>query len=186
MKRKRPRQYEQATPPIPSSSANTTNPEKCETGFLGPTMQMNSINATLILDNHYASSNTVRQWGVFIDRHKSNDIISTTTSPQPHTTEETKTRRLTSVNGQSLQIYGIRHVTMIHNNNLAIPTTFVIADVSTAILGLHAITKNDLKLEIEGYSGYLSNDKVQVRLHYIHHVYIKAAMRDHRWILQER
>eukprot|EP00971_Amphidinium_carterae_P343803 6483783-Amphidinium_carterae.2 len=42
---------------------------------------------------------------------------------------------LTSVNGGSVQIYGIGQR----------------ADVSTAILGLDTITKNELKLEIQGY-----------------------------------
>eukprot|EP00971_Amphidinium_carterae_P134115 2657636-Amphidinium_carterae.3 len=37
--------------------------------------------------------------------------------------------------------------------------------------------KNKLKLEIQGCSGYLSNGKTNVRLHYIgHHFYIKARV----------
>eukprot|EP00971_Amphidinium_carterae_P297136 5902950-Amphidinium_carterae.1 len=49
--------------------------------------------------------------------------------------------------------------------------------VRTTILGLDTITTNNLKLEIQIYSEYLCNEKVQVRLRNIgHHFYIKAAM----------
>eukprot|EP00971_Amphidinium_carterae_P002690 53409-Amphidinium_carterae.1 len=51
---------------------------------------------------------------------------------------------LTSVNGESLQIYGTIHVTMIHNK-LAIPTTFIIARQYSK-LGLDTISNNNLKL----------------------------------------
>eukprot|EP00971_Amphidinium_carterae_P113596 2250912-Amphidinium_carterae.1 len=45
------------------------------------------------------------------------------------------------------------------------------------MLGLNTITTNKLKLEIQGCNGYLSNNEVQIRLHYIRHrFYIKAAM----------
>eukprot|EP00971_Amphidinium_carterae_P252812 5019288-Amphidinium_carterae.1 len=45
------------------------------------------------------------------------------------------------------------------------------------MLGLNTITTNNLKLEIQGCSGYLSNNEVQIRLHYIRHrFYIKAAI----------
>eukprot|EP00971_Amphidinium_carterae_P313213 6224906-Amphidinium_carterae.1 len=71
---------------------------------------------------------------------------------------------LPSVSGEGLQIYGIRQVTMIHNS-LAILTTFTIADVNCALLGLDTIKKNGSELKIESYSGFISNKMAKARLH---------------------
>eukprot|EP00971_Amphidinium_carterae_P298719 5934832-Amphidinium_carterae.1 len=146
-----------------------------ETGYLGqPTTQVNSINVTLVLDDHYKSTDAVRQRAVLINTGAIY-YISCTTSLQPHSSTAATSRRSTEPNFSQLQRYEIRHVTM--HNNVAIPTTFIIADVSTSIMGLDTITKNNMMLELQCYSGYLSNGKVSVKLHYIgHHFYIKAAM----------
>eukprot|EP00971_Amphidinium_carterae_P096806 1916101-Amphidinium_carterae.2 len=64
-------------------------------------------------------------------------------------------------------------------NNVAIPTTFVTADINCAILGLDTITRNGLRLTVEGYKGYLGNDQTEVKLHYIgKHFYLRATMFD--------
>eukprot|EP00971_Amphidinium_carterae_P228526 4532603-Amphidinium_carterae.1 len=133
---------------------------------LGQPTQVNSINATLVLDEQYKDTNGVRQWAVLIDTG-----ATTSMTPRHHFNHLPLQKRakdpqnLTSVNGESIQIYGIRHVTIVHNN-LAIPTTFIIAD-------------NKLTLEIQGYSGYLSNGRVSVKLHYIgNQFYIKATRVD--------
>eukprot|EP00971_Amphidinium_carterae_P001740 34923-Amphidinium_carterae.1 len=78
------------------------------------------------------------------------------------------------MNRESLQIYSIRHVTVIHSN-LARPTTFIIADVNAAILGLDTIANNNLEVGDTRlqWTGHLSNTK----LHYVgHHFYINAMM----------
>eukprot|EP00971_Amphidinium_carterae_P087282 1727290-Amphidinium_carterae.1 len=58
---------------------------------------------------------------------------------------------LTAVTGENINIYGIKEVTLVHDN-LAIPATFIICDVNCAILGLDTITKNKLHLKVEGPS----------------------------------
>eukprot|EP00971_Amphidinium_carterae_P311377 6188835-Amphidinium_carterae.1 len=46
---------------------------------------------------------------------------------------------LTAINGENINIYGIKEVTLVYKN-LAIPTTCIISDVNRAILGLDTIT----------------------------------------------
>eukprot|EP00971_Amphidinium_carterae_P230414 4572971-Amphidinium_carterae.1 len=62
---------------------------------------------------------------------------------------------------------------------MAIPATFIICDVTCAILGLDTITKNKLELNMEGYRGHLSRGSTSAQLNYIgHHFYLKATIFD--------
>eukprot|EP00971_Amphidinium_carterae_P008766 172651-Amphidinium_carterae.2 len=92
---------------------------------------------------------------------KSNHIITYEwTTTFHYKSYDQKIHKLLLQSTKNLQIYGIRHVTMIRTTN------FSIADVSiAAILGLDTITKTNLKLEIQVCCGYLSSDRVNVKLH---------------------
>eukprot|EP00971_Amphidinium_carterae_P296918 5898565-Amphidinium_carterae.3 len=86
--------------------------------------------------------------------------------------------QLTAVNGETINIYGIKQVTLVYKN-FAIPTTFIISDVNCAILGLDAITRNGLQLTVNGYDGHLAHEHAEVRLHYIgNRFYLKATVCD--------
>eukprot|EP00971_Amphidinium_carterae_P194408 3857791-Amphidinium_carterae.3 len=102
--------------------------------------------------------------------HFTNIPLKSPRAEDPHT--------LTAVNGEQINIYGIKQVTLVHQN-LANPMTVIISDVNCAILGLDAITKNDLRLSVNGYQGYLGHDDAEVKLHYIgNHFYLKATLFD--------
>eukprot|EP00971_Amphidinium_carterae_P120336 2384470-Amphidinium_carterae.1 len=82
-------------------------------------------------------------------RHWSYYECSFTQSRQSHTYQTTTTSRSTrtysSDRRESIEIYGIKEVTLVHDD-VAIPATFIICDVNCAILGLDTITKNKLQL----------------------------------------
>eukprot|EP00971_Amphidinium_carterae_P201164 3992027-Amphidinium_carterae.4 len=83
-----------------------------------------------------------------------------------------------TVNGEQINIYGIKEVTLVYQN-IAIPTTFIISDGNCTILGLDTITKNNLQLRVQGYRGHLARDHAEVQLHYIvNHFYLKATVFD--------
>eukprot|EP00971_Amphidinium_carterae_P265152 5259406-Amphidinium_carterae.2 len=92
--------------------------------------RVKSINVTLALDDQYKCTNAVRQWAVLIDTG-----AITSVAPRHHFShiplqqlQAEDPQSFTSVNGEC-QIFGIQHVTMIHNN-VAIPTIFIITDVT--------------------------------------------------------
>eukprot|EP00971_Amphidinium_carterae_P242162 4808428-Amphidinium_carterae.2 len=87
-------------------------------------------------------------------------------------------QKLTAVNGEQINIYGIKQVTLVYQN-LAIPTTFLLSNINCAILGLDTITQNGLQLRVNGYRGHLAQDHAEVQLHYIgNHFYLKATVFD--------
>eukprot|EP00971_Amphidinium_carterae_P062920 1245023-Amphidinium_carterae.2 len=95
-----------------------------------------------------------------------------------HTTQ--KTRSTITHIGQRRRDQHLRHkqITLVQDN-LAIPTTFIISDVNCAILGLDTITTNKLQLRVEGYGGHLARDHAEVELDYIgNHFYLKATIFD--------
>eukprot|EP00971_Amphidinium_carterae_P178545 3542147-Amphidinium_carterae.1 len=66
--------------------------------------QVNSINATLFLDDQYKDRNSARPWAVLIDTG-----ALTSVAPRHHFNHIPEyPQSLTSVNGESLQIYGVR------------------------------------------------------------------------------
>eukprot|EP00971_Amphidinium_carterae_P184073 3654484-Amphidinium_carterae.1 len=86
----------------------------------------------------------------------------------------THTHTLTAVNGEQINIYGSKQVTLVYKN-LAIPTTFILADVNCAILGLDTIARNGLRLSVNGSQGHLEH----VRLHsFGNHFYLNSTAFD--------
>eukprot|EP00971_Amphidinium_carterae_P145392 2881153-Amphidinium_carterae.3 len=155
---------------VVSKYNNTQLARTVGTRSLGQTTQMTSINKTLVLDDHYKSSSTVRQCAVLIDTGI-NNTCSSTTSLQPDTTTEATTRRSTDAYIREWRVpTNLWHTT--RDNFLP-----------TWPYQLHLIIASGLKIHgnTARYTAtlqwILSNDKVQVRLHYIgNHFYIKAAM----------
>eukprot|EP00971_Amphidinium_carterae_P135445 2683828-Amphidinium_carterae.1 len=109
---------------------------------------------TLIVNKDNTTTDQLRRWAILID-------TGAMISPEHFNHMQTKPLRqqdpqtLTAVNGENIHIYGIKEVTLVHDN-LAIPATFILCDVKCAILGLDTITKNKLHLKFEGYKGHLA------------------------------
>eukprot|EP00971_Amphidinium_carterae_P147634 2926253-Amphidinium_carterae.2 len=74
---------------------------------------------------------------------------------------------LTAVNGERINIYGIKDVTLVYQN-IGIPTMFIYPTSTVQYL-----------LHVQGYQGHLSRDYAKVQLHYIgNHFYLKATVFD--------
>eukprot|EP00971_Amphidinium_carterae_P210694 4180706-Amphidinium_carterae.1 len=103
--------------------------------------------STLIVNKDNTTTDHLRRWAVLIDT----GAMTSVASPEHFNHIPTKPLRqqapqtLTPVNREDIHIYGIKEVTLLHDN-LAIPATFIICDVNCAILGLDTITKNKLHL----------------------------------------
>eukprot|EP00971_Amphidinium_carterae_P308701 6134410-Amphidinium_carterae.2 len=112
-----------------------------ETGLLHTAI--NSINATLTINRDNTTTDQLRQWAVLIDTGAMTSVASHENFPhiplKPLRQQDPPAP--TAVNGEQINIYGIKEVTLVHHN-IAIPTTFIISDVNCAILGLDTITKN--------------------------------------------
>eukprot|EP00971_Amphidinium_carterae_P035101 690951-Amphidinium_carterae.2 len=89
-------------------------PGQYEAKYLGqPTTQVNSIHATLVLDDHYNDTHAGRQWAVLIDTG-----AITSVAPQYHY-EHIPLEKLRAKNPQILtSVEGIRHVRMIRCERL--------------------------------------------------------------------
>eukprot|EP00971_Amphidinium_carterae_P345485 6486472-Amphidinium_carterae.1 len=102
---------------------------------------------TLVVDRDNTTTDQLRRWAILIDAGASTSVAS-----REHFSHipikqlrHRDPQALTAVTGDNIEIYGIKEVTLVHDN-LAIPTTFIICDVTCAILGLDTITKNRLQL----------------------------------------
>eukprot|EP00971_Amphidinium_carterae_P236609 4696022-Amphidinium_carterae.1 len=150
----------------------------CKTGSLS---FVNSINARTISKENTATDQ-LRRWAVLMDTGAitsvaSREHFSDFTHIQLKPLRPQDPQSITAVNGEEINIYGTKQVTLVQDN-LAIPATFIISDVNGAILGLDTITRNKLQLRVAGYSGYLARDYAEVKLDYIgNHFYLKAYLK---------
>eukprot|EP00971_Amphidinium_carterae_P033999 669195-Amphidinium_carterae.1 len=91
----------------------------------------NITGSTLIVDKDNTTTDQLRRWAILIDT----GAVTSVTSQEHCTHIPTKPLRrqdpqtLTAVNGENINIYGIKEVTLAHDH-LAIPTTFIICDVN--------------------------------------------------------
>eukprot|EP00971_Amphidinium_carterae_P085388 1689081-Amphidinium_carterae.3 len=99
--------------------------------------------STLIVNKDNTTTDQLRRWAILIDTGAMTSVASqehfTHIPTKPLRQQDPQT--LTAVNGENIDIYGIKEVTLVHDH-LAIPTMFIICDVNCAILGLDTITKN--------------------------------------------
>eukprot|EP00971_Amphidinium_carterae_P126392 2503983-Amphidinium_carterae.1 len=93
---------------------------------------VNSITgSTLIVNKDNTTTDQLRRWAVLIYT----GAMTSVASPEHFNHIPTKPLRqqdpqtLTAVNGKDIHIYGIKDVTLVHEN-LAIPATFIICDVN--------------------------------------------------------
>eukprot|EP00971_Amphidinium_carterae_P092755 1836725-Amphidinium_carterae.3 len=141
-----------------TTSANKTGEHATLRDWIIP-KKIYNINATLTIHKNNTSKDQLRQWAILI-----HTIAMTSVASQDHFTHiplkplrPQDPHALTAVNGEQINIYGIKEVTLVYQN-IAIPTAFIISDVNCAILGLDTVT-------------------TEVQLHYIgNHVYLKATV----------
>eukprot|EP00971_Amphidinium_carterae_P142243 2817690-Amphidinium_carterae.1 len=131
---------------VPQSSASTTimtQPQQTRLESINLYDQpyhtgIHSITgSTLIVDKNNTTTYQLRRWAILIDTGAMTSVAS-----QKHfihiptkPLRQQNLQTLTAVNGENINIYGIKEVTLVHEH-LAIPTTFIICDVNCAILGL--------------------------------------------------
>eukprot|EP00971_Amphidinium_carterae_P204008 4048321-Amphidinium_carterae.3 len=87
--------------------------------------------STLIVDKDNTTTNQLRRWAILIDTSAMTSVASqehfTHIPTKPLRQQDPQT--LTAMNGENINIYGIKEVTLVHDH-LAIPTTFIICDVN--------------------------------------------------------
>eukprot|EP00971_Amphidinium_carterae_P290996 5778732-Amphidinium_carterae.1 len=89
----------------------------------------------LVVDKDNTTTDQLRRWAILIDTGAITSVASrdhfSHIPIKPLRLRDPKA--LTAATGENIDIYGIKEVTLVHDN-MAIPATFIICDVNSAIL----------------------------------------------------